>query len=899
MMKNWLVAFLALCVLCAPSARAQQARDTDALVAEMAALMNQRGVGFRASQSVLAHSFAAWLHGPDGPRSVADLSSRRAHYDPIAPGNRLTAGMLYFHLARPIAIFRELGGGPNEVFARIMEIRLRWLSGNSELALAQAEELIGLMDDPDAGWSDPEMVSLLADAAVLSWRLGRPEAAERYFQRAMACGEPRCPTDLIFGWLGPERKDSKDRFAGYDPQTMSEVALAGADRLFPGDDRVPEDIRLETALMQGDPAPWRELLRAAPADLTPDQRRRARVLADRLQAQLGLVNVQMGSDSVAFTYRTVAMARLRQEDLSPEDLGETDYLSEDNPFTEFLYQNVPILYAVLERSDMRGDDVVAELIRLRLILADGDLDRGLEGLLALIRTARADGYSDAELFSVLMDAWAVARRTGDRAVETRMASATQACRSAPCHDDLALRFFFDWAEAAPKVPPFNGFKKLARSVADPFLRTTFAGDLLKLADLYQTGTGGAGDRPMDAAQDDLLSIGFAEAATDIAPEDLVRRAASAMNTLVYAGKYADAAALGDRIEKRLTEDGADSALSAWFYRYRARAAFHLGEDRARAFYERAVDRALNEHARNGTRISQGLVLDLFDTDFHELLERLLTAVEGYPGIRARLHYRLGRPDDAAAILADARHAIARQIGDVLVEFLSQPLAGHLRGGNLDAYVAGRLRAERVAAGDVPVEHHHFYARFWDLRVMAFQEAFYREAAGDPGEARRLRALGGPARWYTDDWTPLSEADENRRLTAYQWLAAENRSSYDLIRDVIEARDEGYFEAASRLMTRYRWVALAAEENGAYVDAQTLWQMAFTFLRGGEAGVAFDLMDRAARIAARLSFEGAGGADGGTLQLLERDRWRYLLFVDIAWAAVTGEAPEAMLVVSRY
>ena len=97
----------------------------------------------------------------------------------------------------------------------------------------------------------------------------------------------------------------------------------------------------------------------------------------------------------------------------------------------------------------------------------------------------------------------------------------------------------------------------------------------------------------------------------------------------------------------------------------------------------------------------------------------------------------------------------------------------------------------------------------------------------------------------------------------------------------------------------RWVALGAEANGSYTDAQTLWQMAFTFARVGETDIAFDLMNRAARIAATLSFEGAGGADGGTLQLLERDRWRYLLFVDIAWSAMSGQAPEDMLVVSRY
>ena len=90
--------------------------------------------------------------------------------------------------------------------------------------------------------------------------------------------------------------------------------------------------------------------------------------------------------------------------------------------------------------------------------------------------------------------------------------------------------------------------------------------------------------------------------------------------------------------------------------------------------------------------------------------------------------------------------------------------------------------------------------------------------------------------------------------------------------------------------------MAAQDNRAYVDAQTLWQMAFTFARAGDSEIAFDLMNRAARIAANLSYEGAGE---GTLQLLERDRWRYLLFIDIAWSAATGQTPEEMTVVSRY
>ncbi len=117
-----------------------------------------------------------------------------------------------------------------------------------------------------------------------------------------------------------------------------------------------------------------------------------------------------------------------------------------------------------------------------------------------------------------------------------------------------------------------------------------------------------------------------------------------------------------------------------------------------------------------------------------------------------------------------------------------------------------------------------------------------------------------------------------------------------IRPAFEFRDRGNYQGAAAWMRDMAWVAQGAEQRGTYEDAQVLWQMAFTFARAGDTAIAFDLMDRAANIAARLSFEGAGE---GTLQLLERDRWRYLLFVDIAWGAVSGTVPDQMLVVSRH
>ena len=186
-----------------------------------------------------------------------------------------------------------------------------------------------------------------------------------------------------------------------------------------------------------------------------------------------------------------------------------------------------------------------------------------------------------------------------------------------------------------------------------------------------------------------------------------------------------------------------------------------------------------------------------------------------------------------------------------------------------------------------------------MRLLAWQEASYRDHASQHARAAQLRSLGGPVPWWPDTWLPLREGAQPGELARFERETEGFSNSYDLIRHVIELRDLGNYEAAARYLKNYRYVAIGASANGHYVDAQTLWQMAFTFVRGGETEIAFDLMDRAARIAATLSFQGAGGADGGTLQLLERDRWRYLLFIDIAWAAATGTPPEAMTVVSRY
>jgi hypothetical protein len=116
---------------------------------------------------------------------------------------------------------------------------------------------------------------------------------------------------------------------------------------------------------------------------------------------------------------------------------------------------------------------------------------------------------------------------------------------------------------------------------------------------------------------------------------------------------------------------------------------------------------------------------------------------------------------------------------------------------------------------------------------------------------------------------------------------------------MDQRDAGNYEGAAWAAADVLPLVPGIEARGDYRDAQILWQIAFTLARGGKPAAAFPVMARAAGIAARLSFADPTGPEGGTLQLLQRDNIRYLLFIDIAWAAARGRTAEEMLVFSRY
>jgi hypothetical protein len=215
------------------------------------------------------------------------------------------------------------------------------------------------------------------------------------------------------------------------------------------------------------------------------------------------------------------------------------------------------------------------------------------------------------------------------------------------------------------------------------------------------------------------------------------------------------------------------------------------------------------------------------------------------------------------------------------------------------------------------------ARYED-EILALAQTIIRETPGDEGarlaKARVFAWMGdyGGAATVLDQIEDPSPVDELQRAIYLEkaGLAKDARvirtslsivppaanqiwSSWSAISPLIDARDYGAYEAAAEATRAYLPLAETFIKNATYEDAQVLWQLAFTLALGGETVNSFRLMHEAASIAARLSFAHANDTDGGSLQLLRRDKFRYLLFVDIAWAAATGAPPESMSVSSRY
>lgn len=899
-MRFFRVFALVLCVVAAvPGIASAQTgkkvvRVADPLDEELSALIYSDAASFRVAYSMLARSFAAHLHGDTDGMTADTLSTHSAAYDP-ASGPALAPGIVLFHLARPLDIMEGMDNFARKVQVRVLTYRLHWMAGDPEKALSHANALIE--DLRAVGVEDALLPSVLADAAVLALRAGDRAGARTLFASASACGEQFCPRDLIFAMMNP-RSRKQDAPPDYSAEAMRDAALSRAKIMFPGNDEIAAQILLEYDYVTGRALESiRKMLDLAASTensgiLTSRQRRDMRHMALRLANFFDFETYFLTGDSVA---ETVTWLDGDTGRLPTDSLRKVNYLSDKRLSSkDNLMRRAPLFVLLLQHGDQRGDAVVAEAIRIRLLLNGDAWETAKTALQRLIAQSRADGFSDSELHSIWMDLWAVAILTGDTATAQEAEHAVLPCITGRCRDDLNARFF-ESAAAAKRMAWMDGMLDLSIRFAEPMVRDLFPGNGLLIADLYDA-IGDAEDFPMDAARRALLSFRIAEGARDIAPMDLVFRAARAMETLIYAGDYDGAADLADRVVSRV---GEAEATILPFLKNRARAAFRIGDRRAEGFY-----RATVRHALALGSDTNDIALDLMDTGYLDVLDQLAAGTTVEPGVLARLRFRQGRPADAADILMQARRALegADKAVETLADYLSKK-AERLRAGGQTRLSDEALERRQAVldAGRIDEDEPLFYESHWWAAKTAYQEAFYRDAAGDPAGAEALRTLaflnGPPA-----VWVPLDDvqADADIAVLMEKWGGSGWPSySYNEIRDLINLRDSGYFEAAEMAMRGHSTLARAAEINGTYVDAQTLWQMAFTFARVGEANEAFDLMNRAARLAANLSFEGAGGANGGTLQLLERDRWRYLLFVDIAWAAVLGQAPETMSVVSRY
>ncbi|WP_299922077.1 hypothetical protein [uncultured Pelagimonas sp.] len=832
-------------------------------ISALQSLISDPGRGFTASQNLLDRSFAQHLHSKTEPLTLQELDQMGAAYDPTSD-SAFTAGMLYYHLAYPVVLLRKSGVGGDEIIARVIEARIRWLAGDTKAARFQIEDLITQF--AAVGGTEDQMVSLLADAAVLAWRDGDTDIAQGYFTRAQACGEQRCPRDFVFDWLGPKRKALKQAFADYDADLMRQTALTGADVLVASPAALKADITQEADFTKG---AWsRDLAWAIDAAKKPDNlpikdKRRIRLIADRMLSAHGMSAFLMNSASVS---SEISGLMTQDGDLSTEALLGRDvaYLGK-SLWRSVIIGRWPILHDLYLASDRPQDMIFAKVIKARLVLQDGDMNRALGLLNTIVADTRRQGFSDAQLHAILMDQWASAVLAGNMEIAAQAKAAVQPCLQTDCDADIvasvATRYYH-----LPKTVFSHGIGGLTQTAADHFFREVFPGNLLKLADLYSYGSTRNSDLPLDSARDSLTGFEFAEQVEGLDIADLIDRATSTMDDLLVAGNYQQALEIGDRAEARARSVLAETALSAHFFAKRARAASRLGHPRTEELYQTAVARLLEvrDWDRSQQNLSDELALDLLDTRFDATLLALIKGRQDKDDIRARVEFRRGNHVRAADIYRAFRHRYELQVVGV----------------NVKSYQYDSPKT---------------YARDARLRAMALQEAHYRSAMGDTQTATQLQSLGTSPDWPAQ-WPDLNATVPAHVLAHFNETASGFAGAMSQIRPVYEFRDSGNYQGAAAWMRDMAWVAQGAEQSGTYGDAQVLWQMAFTFARAGETSIAFDLMDRAAHIAAALSFE---GASEGTLQLLERDRWRYLLFVDIAWAAMTGTPPDKMLVVSRY
>jgi hypothetical protein len=507
---------------------------------------------------------------------------------------------------------------------------------------------------------------------------------------------------------------------------------------------------------------------------------------------------------------------------------------------------LPIALTLAEGSP--ADRLLGLVIEARLIWAQGrdaaapSRPAARDIFLRALTLAQGEGYTDRQIAGLLADLAAIEFTLGNPDAATAYLDRARACAGRSCPEDLTS------ATTAPATSRFYG---LSRADTDDLARDFF--------DRHLPGEPAPLARHFASQGYDIENRYPMEAATYLDRAWLTGRAAnhglSAMNLALRANRFTRLREIAAEMAERGLVETLTPVNALRWRRLDLRAAFRSGDPTAPAAYDALVDEAIAAFLDPATFPERynlpgeldRLLRDIMDTENLGAADRLSMAMveresETYKWEqlwtrRARLLHR----DGQSLVAAD----IIRQLREVA----------------------------EIEPGSNPR---------YDI-----QEAAYARAGGDLETAERLMAPYPPRSFVIPD---IGEP-----LPPYN-LFEGTRPPFA---GAIDMRDAGNHDYAAWILAdELRYVPTFAEE-GDYQSAQWLWQVAFTLAIGGQPGAAFDVMSRAAAIAARLSFADPTGEAGGSLQLLQRDNWRYLLFVDIAWAAAKGRPTEALLVVSDY
>ncbi|MEM1317774.1 MAG: hypothetical protein AAGF29_05870 [Pseudomonadota bacterium] len=529
--------------------------------------------------------------------------------------------------------------------------------------------------------------------------------------------------------------------------------------------------------------------------------------------------------------------------------------------------NLRSMIPVLNRLASEGnadDQFVLAVLKARMAMHIGQLDVAADLLEGAMAAAVSRGAEDVNMVSAMADLAEIERLRGNRARALNYFIRASVCKF-ECPSDIVFSVLEDvnfvrsrsqlWErfgkkEAVPFVASLVKAFRQRRADQEEIKRadiSAWLGEFLTIDPLLQIALERRGEPtkgPISEAWADEELVARLTPLKGVEIKNFIDIVNDALVSNIVAGRYQAAIAITEATFGKFEVHTVEPKTWYRFQRFYGRALFRARDPRTREHYAWLVDNLIK-----GNWVTKGyepfeeadkILLDLFDTPDLDTIRRLLEPMIGQQNVfrlhalNARLHSREGDNAKAAEIMAFLRKAPAMQ----------------------------EMKPERQLA-------------------YRAQHAAYLRLAGEDDQANALMA----------DVSAVSfEIPTASDVKLTSW------ASFGEIQLPMELRERGLYEGAAHIMAAELPKVPALEAKGTYTDAQVLWQMAFTFARAGQQALAFDLMDRAARIASRISFETAG-QDG--LELLERDRQRYLLFVDIAWGAATGQRPQNMSVLSRY